>query len=135
MAASYRYRWWFRPPGERSAGKRSERLARRFLKSRGLKPVTANWAARSGEIDLVMLDAEVLVFVEVRMRSARAWTDGLASVDGGKQRRIARTARLYLASHPEHEHRATRFDVVALAHSHYRVTLEWTRNAFDDTTC
>ncbi|MGD9096146.1 MAG: YraN family protein, partial [Chromatiales bacterium] len=52
----------------RATGRRAELLARDFLRQQGLKPVDQNWSCRHGEIDLIMRERDVLVFVEVRFR-------------------------------------------------------------------
>ena len=118
-----------RDPG--NIGRRAERHAERLLRRHGLSTLARNYARRTGEIDLVMLDDEVLAFVEVRYRSAGAWTSGLDSVDAAKQRRITRTAELYLDEHPEHRYRIIRFDVVAATKGHYGIACEWIQDAFD----
>ena len=115
----------------RRVGRRAERHAERLLRRHGLRTLARNYARRTGEIDLVMLDGETVAFVEVRYRSARAWTSGLESVDTAKQRRIIRTAELYLDEHPEHRYRVIRFDVVSASKGNYRLACEWTQDAFD----
>ena len=112
-------------------GRKAERRAERYLARRGLKTLTRNYARRGGEIDLVMLHGETVVFVEVRYRGRGAWGGGLESVDGIKQRRLSRTAALFLEEHPEHRHRAGRFDVVAASRGKYGIVCEWTPDAFD----
>lgn len=112
-------------------GRRAERRAERLLRRHGLRTLARNYSRRSGEIDLVMLDGDVLAFVEVRYRSAGAWTSGLGSVDRGKRHRLARTAELYLEEHPEHRYRGIRFDVVSASGGNYRIACEWTQDAFD----
>ena len=124
-----------RTPGRRQdtarIGRRAERRAERLLRRHGLRTLARNYARRTGEIDLVMLDGDVLAFVEVRYRAAGAWTSGLGSVDANKRRRITRTAERYLAEHPEHRYRAIRFDVVAATKGNYRLACEWIQDAFD----
>ena len=112
-------------------GRRAERRAERLLRRHGLRTLARNYARRCGEIDLAMLDGDVLVFVEVRCRSARAWTSGLDSVDADKRRRIVRTAERYLEEHPQHRYRGTRFDVVSVTRGNYRLACAWIRDAFD----
>ena len=79
-------------------GRRAERRAERYLRGNGLRSVARNYRRRSGEIDLVMLHDEVLVFVEVRYRGRGARVSPLDSVDAAKRRRLTRTApgRLHL---------------------------------------
>lgn len=120
-----------RRPGSGRVGRRAERRAERLLRRHGLRTLARNYARRTGEIDLVMLDGDVLTFVEVRYRSPRAWTSGLASVDADKRRRLVRTAELYLREHPVHRYRGIRFDVVSATKGNYRPACEWIRDAFD----
>ena len=68
-----------------------------------------------GEIDLVMLDGETLVFIEVKTRPRGDTEEGQAAVTPGKQRRIVRAARCYLGAHPEHADRMVRFDVATVS--------------------
>lgn len=122
----------FRPlPWRARLGRRAERCAERFLKAKGLHTLRRNYGRRTGEIDLVMLDGETLVFVEVRYRGDGAWSTGLASVDHAKQARLARTASLFLNDHPQHRFRAARFDVVAGFRRNYRIACEWIPDAFE----
>lgn len=103
--------------------------ARAFLEARGLQCVTTNWRAhfhkQAGELDLVMRDADVLVFVEVRKRSSRTFGGAAASVTYAKQLRLIRAAQAYLARlHGPMP--ACRFDVVAFEAE----GINWIRNAF-----
>ena len=112
-------------------GRRAERRAERLLRRHGLRTLARNYTRRTGEIDLVMLDGDVLAFVEVRYRSEGAWNSGLGSVDRGKRRRLTRTAERYLEEHPEHRYRGIRFDVVSASRGNYRIACEWIQDAFD----
>ena len=113
----------------RAFGQRLERSAERMLRRQGLRTLARNYERRTGELDLVMLDGNTLVFVEVRFRGPGAWTSGIGSIDPGKRRRIARTAELYRRDHPEHRLRDVRFDVVSGSEGNYRIRWDWIRNA------
>ncbi|MFU8833184.1 MAG: YraN family protein [Wenzhouxiangella sp.] len=115
-------------------GQAGERDAETFLLKHKLRLVERNYSCRSGEIDLVMVDpnahdAEVLTFVEVRLRGAGARTSGLESIDQGKQRRLITAARHYLMDHPEWAAHPCRFDVIALAPETDQ--LVWVKSAFE----
>jgi putative endonuclease len=112
-----------------NAGEQAEILALRYLESQGLKLITQNYRCRYGEIDLIMRDAKVIVFTEVRMRKSNAFGGALASVDSHKQRRILAAARHYLS-----EQRGSplcRCDVVLL-NAISEQGIEWIQNAFTE---
>lgn len=67
--------------------------------------------SKAGEIDLIMLDDDTVVFVEVKTRKNSMPGSGLAAVDRRKQQRIARAASLYLV-HTGRLNQACRFDVI-----------------------
>lgn len=73
-----------------------------------------NYRCRTGEIDLVARDGEVLVFVEVKARRGRTFGSPEEAVNLGKQRRLRRLAACYLAEHRITDGQAVRFDVVAV---------------------
>lgn len=109
------------------AGAAAEQLALDYLSSRGLRLVERNFRARAGEIDLIMREAEELVFVEVRARASAGFGGAAASVTAAKQRRIHRAAQLYLQSRlGDARWPALRFDVVALESG----SIRWLRSAF-----
>lgn len=108
-------------------GQSAEVRAERHLAAHGLVPVTRNWRCRFGEIDLVMRDGAMLVFVEVRLRRNADYGGAAASVTPAKQKKLLAAARLYLAALKTMP--ACRFDVVTLAGE--GVT-DWIQNAFDD---
>jgi putative endonuclease len=114
-----------RSTAAQAAGDRGEERAAHFLESHGLRIVSRNYRTRLGEIDLVAVDGAVLVFVEVRMRSAARFGGGAESVDSAKCRRLVAAARHYLM-HLGREP-ACRFDVVSLEHD----APTWIRGAFE----
>jgi putative endonuclease len=93
-------------------GPEGESLAAKALQKKGMELIGRNVRYKSGEIDLVLLDNGVLVFVEVKNWPAF----GLENLDYGvnkrKQRRIIKTAKYFLASHREYNNNTIRFDVV-----------------------
>ena len=109
-----------------AAGDRAEARACRYLEARGLRLRERNYRTRRGEIDLVMDDAGVLVFVEVRYRAPGARVSALESITAAKRRRITAAAEHYLVARPGAGQRRCRFDVVAIADD-----VEWLRAAFE----
>jgi putative endonuclease len=103
------------PPKHLRYGQKAEEQARQFLSKRGLKLVMRNYRSPYGEIDLIMREHNVLVFVEVRYR--RDENHGLAAetIDHRKQRRIRATAEHFLLSKKHWADRPCRFDVIGLS--------------------
>ena len=73
---------------KKALGADIEDKARHFLEKQRLKFVTKNYTKRIGELDLVMLDKDILVFVEVRYRGQTSYQDALSSVDQSKQKKL-----------------------------------------------
>jgi len=115
----------------RGVGAHFETVALTHLERAGLSLVMRNFNCRYGELDLVMLDRDCLVFVEVRYRRASAFGDGADSVSAGKRARLARAAAMFLAAHPRFARHTCRFDVLAVAGDAAAPSLDWRRSAFE----
>ena len=111
-------------------GRDAESLAENFLARRGLVPVSRNYRCRRGEIDLVMRDADTLVFVEVRRRTSRAFGGGADSVDAHKQARLVVAAEHYLMANRIGDDHPCRFDVVAIDGPARSAAVHWISDAF-----
>lgn len=99
-------------PHPRSLGTVAEDRAARFLQDCGLTILTRRYKARHGEIDLVALDGETLVFVEVRFRRSLLEKPE-ASLNDRKRVRLTAAAVQYLADFVKEE-RPVRYDLVAI---------------------
>ena len=115
-----------RTPKQR-AGAAAEDAAERHLCASGCRVLARNARYREGELDLVVRERDVVVFVEVRLRTSERYGGALASVDVYKQKRLARAARHWLAEHYGERWPACRFDVVTVDGSG---TIDWIRDAF-----
>ena len=100
------------------------------LQREGYRLVERNFRCQVGEIDLVMLTGDELVFVEVRYRADDAYGDGGESVDRHKQRRLRLAAETWLQAHPDFEFRYCRFDVFAVTGAAPAFEYEWIDDAF-----
>lgn len=117
---SFLLNWWEERKARNEnarAGLQGERLAATYLKTKnGFKIVARNWRSprdRRDEIDLVCRDGKVLVFVEVKTRSADALVSGYHAVDKAKKRIMQRACTDYLRRLGEAGQPPTyRFDIV-----------------------
>ena len=112
-------------------GAYGEKLAARFLRSRGYKILYRNFKGRSGgEIDIVCRDRDTLVFVEVKTRTREDFGRPFTAVDRQKRKRISRGALnwLRMLDNPDI---LFRFDVVeVLVTEDARARIELIKNAF-----
>lgn len=112
-----------------SRGAQAEARAEKFLQARGLTRCTQNYRCKEGEIDLIMREADTLVFVEVRLRTNPRFEQAAASVDSRKQRKVVKAAQHYLLEQQLTDKLPCRFDVIALS-STDDTDIEWIPNAF-----
>ena len=80
-----------------------------------------NWKSGSGELDAVMRDGEVMVFVEVKSRRASTAAKPKSNLSSGQIRRIKRGAAKYIAKLEAHAI-PYRYDLVEVKLSPWRVT-------------
>lgn len=104
-----------------------EEVAAAHLEHLGLIILDRNVSCRFGEIDLVLRDADVLVFCEVRYRSGEAYGGAIASIDQRKRRKLIAAARWYLSK--QRAQLPCRFDVVAITGASLPQVL-WIKDAF-----
>lgn len=107
-------------------GLQGERTAEQYLVfQHGMQCLERRFRAKCGEIDLIMLDGETVVFVEVKTRTTGRKGDGLAAVNPAKQKRIVRAAQFFLLKN-NWSHRFVRFDLVEL----FGDSIDYIPNAF-----
>ena len=110
-----------------NSGLQAEQWAAQHLQQQGLKLVVQNYRSRFGEIDIIMQDKDVLVFVEVRLRKNAEFGGAAASIDARKQQRIISTAQQYLSGLRQLP--PCRFDAVLIDKAGEK--FEWLKNAFE----
>lgn len=94
-------------------GRFGEDLAADHLRSCGMVILDRNWRTRSGEVDIVARDGDVLVVCEVKTRTTTAFGHPLTAVTPLKVRRMRRLAAEWLAAKGLRV-RCVRFDVVGI---------------------
>ncbi len=113
-----------------SIGKTAEQIAELYLNENGLSLLDRNFRHKSGEIDLIMLDGNVLVFVEVRYRKNKHWMDPVETVNIKKCKRIIKTSLYFLQRNKHYAEQTCRFDVIIINGKYSDQEIEWIKNAF-----
>jgi putative endonuclease len=117
-------------------GWQAEDAALAFLTAKGLSLIARNYHCRMGEIDLILSDGKLLIFVEVRMRGSQRYGGAAASVTRRKQARIIRAAERFRQQHVEWRKYHCRFDIVAIQYeadsgqNSQGAVIEWIQGAF-----
>ncbi|HET7713528.1 MAG TPA: YraN family protein [Patescibacteria group bacterium] len=84
----------------RDIGNKAEDRAAEFLRRQGYQILDRNFRSKFGEIDLVALDGETLVFVEVKARASRRFGLPEEAVNPRKIRHITLAGQYYASLHP-----------------------------------
>ena len=115
----------------RLLGNRGERLAARYLRRQGYRILSRQYRTRLGELDLIAMDRECIVFVEVKTRRSDAAGQPIEAITHQKQKKLTQLALTYLKRYGLLEH-AARFDVVALCwdDSQKKPPIKHYKNAF-----
>lgn len=99
-----------------------------YLKKLGFKILERNFRKGYGEIDIVALDRDVLVFVEVKTRTSNQFGSPLEAISYWKLKSLIKTAQYYKMTHrnlPE----SLRIDAVAvILNGHEVQNIEFTKN-------
>jgi putative endonuclease len=98
-----------------TVGSLGEDLVEQHYKKLGYKLVERNYifphGRQMGEIDLIVSKQKELVFVEVKARRSNKFGSGLDAVDIYKQRKLVRTAKLFLKENTKYQSFDYRIDV------------------------
>ena len=107
-----------------------EDLAFRRIKAMGYRKILRNYRCALGEIDLIAMDGDTLVFVEIKTRKGRSMGYAKEAVNARKQRQLSKVALAYMKSN-DCCHMRARFDVVAVCLGRGEPEIEVIKNAFD----
>ena len=98
----------------KETGNSGENRCCEFLKKNGYEIIQRNYRESSGEIDVIAIKNETIVFVEVKTLP-NATLDMLQKVlNTEKQKRIVKTAKRFLINHREYSNSYLRFDVIII---------------------
>jgi len=107
-----------------------ENVAFEYLCDKKLIKVKRNYQCKVGEIDLIMIDNDTLVFIEVKYRKNSDWVSAIESVTKSKQRKIIKAAQLFLLQNKKYKDWNCRFDVVSIQGNEQNPDIDWIEHAF-----
>jgi putative endonuclease len=111
-------------------GKEGEKVAERYLRKKGYRVVERNYRCPAGEVDLIVLDRRVIVFVEVKTRTDHRFGTPLEAVESRKQRKMIQAAQFFISQKKLHQ-RDARFDVVGISWPGGDPVVQHIQNAFE----
>jgi putative endonuclease len=103
------------PQKKSKKGRAGEEAAALLLKEKGMLILERNFRFSRGEVDIIALDGDTLVFAEVKTWSAYGIDALEQGLDSKKQRRIIETSKYFLSVHRKYRYMAVRFDVIFVA--------------------
>lgn len=94
-------------------GKLGEDLAEKYLEQIGYKVIERNFECKQGEIDIIALDKNEIIFIEVKTRTSIKYGSPADAVNENKQKHLLKAVKYYLYSrHLENEF--VRIDVIEI---------------------
>ena len=111
-------------------GRAGEGVAADYLRDRGYRVIESNYRCRLGEIDIVVVKGDEVVFVEVKTWDHYGVQSLEWAIDGHKQRRIIGGTRHFLMGHSEYAAFGVRYDVIFV--SGHLAQIEHIEAAFED---
>ncbi len=95
-------------------GKKGEEYAKKFLLAKGCKVLEENFYSRFGELDIIAVEGETLLFVEVKTRTSDKFGDAEEAVDRRKIEKILKTALHFLSETSRKHYDDLRMDLIVV---------------------
>ena len=111
-------------------GHKAEVIAYHHLVKQGLKLIVKNYSCRYGEIDLIMRQDQIVIFVEVRYRQSVNFGLPQETVNYYKQQKIIKSAQNFLLQKKISNQCPCRFDIVAIHGTIPDHKINWIKDAF-----
>lgn len=99
--------------GNKALGAFGEDLAAKYLEDNGYKVLERNFGSRTGEIDIIALDGDTMVFIEVKTRTGERFGMPSEAVSFLKQKKLVKTALYYMQTRRLLDY-MSRFDVIEI---------------------
>ncbi|AFG37298.1 YraN family protein [Spirochaeta africana] len=102
------------PEAAAARGRWGEIAATGYLQSCGHRILQNNYKRRTGEVDIISMDGDVIVCTEVKTWFGAGSDDLSRAVSPAKQRRICKTAAVFLLENPRYAGCGVRFDIILI---------------------
>ncbi|MCB0212405.1 MAG: YraN family protein [Anaerolineae bacterium] len=112
----------------KQTGQQGEDIAAGYFIERGFHILDRNWRCPTGELDIVMEQGDILIFVEVRTRRGQRYGTAEESITPGKQARLIELAHSYIQQ-VQPPHRQWRIDIAAVRLGHGSPQINHLENA------
>lgn len=110
-------------------GKIGEDIAVKFLTKKGFKILRRNYRYGKGEIDIIAMDGDKLIFVEVKARTSDKFGTPEDSVTFKKRKQLRKIAEAFLQTN-EVKFSECRFDVIGIILKKGKLEINHIENAF-----
>jgi len=98
----------------KSIGNEGEYRAAKYLEAKGFEIIGRNWRTKLGEIDIIAVKNDILVFVEVKTLPNGTLDMIQRELNNQKRQRIIKTSKRFLLKHREYNNSYVRFDVIVI---------------------
>ena len=95
-------------------GNQGEKRASAYLESKGFEIIERNWRTNRGELDIIAVKNDILVFVEVKTLPNGTLDMIQRELNSQKRQRIIKTSKRFLLKHREYSNSYVRFDVIVI---------------------
>ncbi len=95
-------------------GNQGENRASEYLESKGFEIIERNWRTNRGELDIIAVKNDILVFVEVKTLPNGTLDMIQRELNSQKRQRIIKTSKRFLLKHREYSNSYVRFDVIVI---------------------
>jgi putative endonuclease len=113
------------PCARQQRGALAEERAAQLLQQAGYRILLRNFRCRAGELDIVARRSDLLLIVEVRLRSGAAFGGPAQSITAAKRRRLLLATRYLLLRRPQLARLTVRFDALLAYDADVQAPLEW----------
>ena len=95
-------------------GNKGEDKAAQFLIEKGYSVLDRNWRTKTGEIDIIAVKDDLIVFVEVKTLPNGTPELLQTELNQRKLQRIVKTSKRFLLNHRQYSNSYVRYDVIVI---------------------